>query len=413
MLPSQIALKKRSRSSKLRASVNRVFDRIAMKLHDFLDAHVDVILAEWDAFALKQEPAADSMTRLALRDHAREILRAIGIDIRTSQSAEEQRDKSEGHGLGDHPELSAASTHGALRQASSFSLLQLSAEYRALRASVFRLWLPHVSVMSGSTVAEITRFNESIDQALSESIITFSERADRTRDLFLAILGHDLRAPISTMALAGSLLTAPELTLDRAVQVGVRVKRSARVMSGMVEDLLGYTRAQLGAGMPVVLALVDVREICEGAIGDASAAYPDTDYQLHASGDLTGTFDNIRLHQLFTNVLVNAATYGDKGRPVVMKVWREEQTIFVDTVNEGHVIPKADWQVIFKPLVQLEDISADEDARPRTSLGLGLFVAREIASAHGGTIDVVSSEATGTTFMIRLPVEALSTPTVN
>lgn len=191
---------------------------------------------------------------LALRDHAREILRAIALDIRTLQSAAEQWDKSEGHGAVGHPELSAASTHGALRHASSFSRLQLSAEKRALRASVLRLWLPHVSVMSESTVTEITRFNESIDQALSESIITFSERAARTRDFFLGILGHDLGAPVSTMSQAASVLTAPELTVERALQIGTRVKRSARVMSGMIDDLLGHTRTQLGAGMPVVLA---------------------------------------------------------------------------------------------------------------------------------------------------------------
>lgn len=94
---------------------------------------------------------------------------------------------------------------------------------------------------------------------------------------------------------------------------------------------------------------MDVKHVGEGALGDTSAAHPDAKYQLTAVGDLCGTFDTIRLHRLFTNILVNAATYGEKGRPVHMNVWREEQMIFVDTINEGHVIPKADWHAIFKP----------------------------------------------------------------
>jgi signal transduction histidine kinase len=247
-----------------------------MRLHVFIDEHIDAILDDWDAFAQTLRPAADSMTLPALRDHAKEILWAVALDIKTRQSAVEQHEKSLGHSPGDHPERSAASLHGALRQASAFTLLQLSAEYRALRASVLRLWLPHVSAMTSEIVAEITRFNEAIDQALAESIITFSEQAERTRDLFLAVLGHDLRAPIATMSLAGQLLTRPDVTVAAANQVGVRVRRSASIMSAMVADLLGYTKTQLGAGLPLVLSTVNLETACKTAVGDASAAHPDT-----------------------------------------------------------------------------------------------------------------------------------------
>lgn len=374
-----------------------------MRLNTFINTHLADILTEWESFAQTQSPAADTMPPLALRDHAKEIFLAIALDIETQQNPAEQQQKSQGQALDEHSVRSAASVHGALRQASDFSLLQLSAEFRALRASVLRLWLPRVNQMSTSTVDEMVRFNEAIDQALAESIITYSARADETRELFLAILGHDLRAPISTMTLAGELLTHAELTIERATQVGTRVKRSAGIMKTMVNDLLGYTRTQLGNGLPVTLASTNLREVCEGAVEDARASHPNTEFIFEAAQEITGQFDGVRLHQLLTNVLVNAAQYGDAGRPVQLRTTENEGTLAIDVTNYGTVIPESEWQAIFKPLVQLAE-SEDSDARPRTSLGLGLFVAKEIAASHGGTITVTSDADAGTIFKIRMPL---------
>jgi signal transduction histidine kinase len=374
-----------------------------MRLNSFINNHLTEILTEWESFAQTQSPAADTMPLLALRDHAREIFLAIALDLERQQNPAEQQQKSHGHSQNEHSVLSAASVHGALRQASDFSLLQLSAEFRALRASVLRLWLPHVNQMSASTVDEMVRFNEAIDQALAESIITYSARADETRELFLAILGHDLRAPISTMTLAGDLLTRGELTIERATQVGTRVKRSAGIMKAMVNDLLGYTRTQLGNGLPVTLASTNLREVCQGAVDDASASHSNTQFIYDADHEISGQFDGVRLHQLLTNVLVNAAQYGEAGRPVWLKAEEIEGTLAIDVTNHGTVIPESEWQAIFKPLVQLAE-SEDSDTRPKTSLGLGLFVAKEIAASHGGTITVTSHADAGTIFKIRMPL---------
>jgi signal transduction histidine kinase len=373
-----------------------------MRLYRFLNEHIDEILAEWEAFAKTQGPAAEIMSSTALRDHAKGILQAISLDIETHQNSEQQAEKSKGLAPDADAENSAASIHGALRQASNFSLLQLSAEFRALRASVLRLWLPHVDQMSADTIYEMVRFNEAIDQALAESVITYSARAEHTRDLFLAILGHDLRAPLSSMAMAGDLLTHPEVTHDQIAKNGARVKRSARLMSSMVEDLLGYTRTQLGSGMPVTLARTDIKDICQSAVEDASAVHPGRKFQLDAAGDLVGYFDSVRLHQLFANLFVNAAQYGAKEHPVVINARGDADAIIIEVTNQGPAIPEASLQSIFTPLVQLPREN-EKDTRPRTSLGLGLFVAREIAMAHGGTIAVKSDAAAGTTLTVRIP----------
>lgn len=208
-----------------------------MELHRFIHNHMEAILAEWDAFAQSITPEEQFSDR-AVRDHAKQILMAIALDIETYQSSKKQLEKSQGLALDPDVDSTAASIHGALRQENNFSLMQLSAEFRALRATVLRLWLPQVENMSPTTVHSMIRFNEAIDQALSESIAAYSDSADQTRELFLAILGHDLRAPLATMTASGELLAIPQMPAAKIPEIGARVRRSARLMSSMVEDLL-------------------------------------------------------------------------------------------------------------------------------------------------------------------------------
>jgi signal transduction histidine kinase len=374
-----------------------------MELHRFIQEHMEAILAEWDAFARSISPAGE-MSHHALRDHAKQILHAIAIaiDIGTYQSTQDQIEKSQGLALDPDVDSTAASIHGALRQENNFSLMQLSAEFRALRATVLRLWLPQVETMSPKTVNSMIRFNEAIDQALSESIAAYSESADQTRELFLAILGHDLRAPLATIATSGEMLARPQLQNAKIPDIGARIRRSARLMSSMVDDLIGFTRTKLGVGIPTFFESVDLQTTCQSAADDASALHPATRFDLTTSGSLAGSFDSVRVTQLLTNLLKNAAHYGEKGRSVEMNVTGYVDAVVVKVRNYGSAIPEDSLQSIFQPLVQLP-ASEDDDARPRTSLGLGLYVARETALAHGGSISVESDEIAGTTFTVCLP----------
>lgn len=378
-----------------------------MKLDHFLSEHLEEILAEWRAFSLTLVPQT-SLPKLALQDHAKGILLAIALDIETTQNPEQQYQKSRGNA----PELlgalpSAASSHGGHRQANDFSLLQLCAEFRALRATVLRLWLQRLGAMTEEISTQMVRFNEAIDQALAESLVSYSSKADETRELFLAILGHDLRMPLFSMKLAGEILKRPRLPEAQVAETGDRIRSSTRLMNSMVADLLGYTSSQLGSGMPIVRAEVDVRAVCEAAMEDAIAAHPHSLFELHATGNTMGAYDRVRLHQLFANLLFNAAQYGARDRPVVLDIHGDSQGISVQVTNQGQPIPAASLAAIFKPLVQLPEGDV-QDERPRTSLGLGLFIAREIAEAHGGAIEVRSDIARGTVFSVRIPVHILN-----
>jgi len=131
-----------------------------MRLSAFILQQLEPILAEWDAFARTLGPAASEMSALSLRDHARPMLLAIAADMAVPETPREQLEKSQGRQPLDVD--SAAGTHGTLRHVSGFSLLQLTAEYRALRATVLRLWLPHVEQFDEHVARDMVRFNETI-----------------------------------------------------------------------------------------------------------------------------------------------------------------------------------------------------------------------------------------------------------
>lgn len=372
-----------------------------MHLSRFITENMESILVEWEAFARINVPDAADMSPQALRDHAREMLEDIARDIETPQTDQQRQAKSRGLAP-DRGKDTAAAIHGTERQASNYSLLQLSAEFRALRATVLRMWLPQVGAMSERIAIDMVRFNEAVDQALAESIVTYSARASDARELFLGVLGHDLRSPLATMSLAGRLLAQPDLPADQRPRLAGNVARAARLMEAMVDDLLGYTRENLGNGMPVTRTECDIRQICEEAMADAGAIQPGTRFELHASGRLDGRFDCIRLHQLFNNLLINAAQHGTKERPVTLDARGDRDGATVRVTNFGNVISESQLQSIFRPLVQLKPKDGN-DTRASSSLGLGLYIARAIAEGHGGTVDVASSEADGTTFTVRLP----------
>lgn len=373
-----------------------------MKLSAFITTHVEEILVAWESFARTQTPSADDMDKAQLRDHAKLILEAIALDLDTPQSGRERDQKSKGLAPANEGEESAASTHGSLREASGFTLLQLTAEYRALRASVLNLWQQEIGELRQPEIADLIRFNEAIDQALAESVVEYAARAGRSRDTFLAMLGHDLRSPLAAMVNSGEYLLRPEARNGDISAVGARVKRTALMMSGMVNDLLEYARSQLGGVMPVKRGASDLRIVAVHALRDANAVHPSCAFQLEADGDLAGNFDPVRIQQVITNLLTNAAQYRDPDYGVTLSLSGDAERLKLLVKNRGPVIPPQAFEAIFNPLVQL----AQEEGhahRPTTSMGLGLFIAKEVANAHGGAITVTSSEKQGTIFTVLIP----------
>lgn len=355
---------------------------------------------EWEDFARTLSPASATMDSLALRDHAQLMLEAIAEDIGTRQSDSQQEQKSKGLGPVFYGAATAAASHGVLRHAVGFDLRELVAEFRALRATVLRLWIAKEGYTDAESIYEMSRFNEAIDQALTESVATYSDELAKSRDTFLAILGHDLRSPLGALSGAMNILSqsTDEAQRRQALAAG---KRSVAGMSGMIRDLLEYTRTRLGKGIPIAPVPNDLKAVCQAVIEEVTHVYPQTGFRFDSSGSLEAAFDADRVHQALSNLLNNAVQHGKRGEPVHVTASGDAKHLTLEVRNEGKPIPAESLQVIFDPLVQLPDAVAAPSNL--TNLGLGLFIAREIMRAHGGTIEATSSPEGRTAFTMIFP----------
>ena len=373
-----------------------------MHLHEFIRSRMEPIVAEWEAFARTLTPGADTMDRLALRDHAQAMLRVIADDMETYQSERARGIKSRGE-VSPAVRATAATIHGGLRFDNQFSMIQLAAEFRALRATVLRLWLAD-DEQQARLSEEVIRFNEAIDQALAESIDAFVLKSNNARELFLGVLGHDLRAPLATIGLAGETLMRGQVGVSHAVELGGNLKRATYHMGCLIENLIGYTRLQLGAPMPLRRIPVDLSSICRDALRDAEATFRGCRANLHVEGDVTGEFDPVAIRQLMTNLFVNAAQHGARGGEIGIELRGSDADVTLEVGNDGEPIPAAVMASMFQPLVRAAEMDGSELAH--TSFGLGLFIAREVARSHGGDVQATSTAAGRTTFRATLPKSA-------
>lgn len=374
-----------------------------MRLAAFIEQNREPILAEWEAFARTCSPAAGSMNIAALRDHAGEMLAVIAKDLKTPQTKSEQKEKSEGNAVAEDPtRKTAAQKHGADRAESGFTTDQMVAEYRALRATVIRLWIKKQGELRDEEIEDLTRFNEAIDQALAESIARYTKGLDHSKEMFLAILGHDLRSPLNAVLMSAQfMLDTGELEQPHST-LAERIVHSATRMNDLVSALLDFTRSRLGGGIPVARVEMDLGKTVENVVGEAGAAHPNRKIDVQKKGNLHGEWDCDRITQVLTNLVGNALDYGADGTPVKVSVNGETEDVTVSVHNRGAAIATKELSGIFSPMKRTKDAGPTASG----SLGLGLYIADRIVNAHEGRIDVESSDSAGTTFTVHVPRKA-------
>jgi signal transduction histidine kinase len=369
-----------------------------MRLADFIETSTEAILSEWEAYARTLLPAAAGLDVGALRDHAQQILHTIALDLRTSQTRSEQSAKSRGEARrAPHGPETAAETHAVLRATGGFTMQQLVAEYRALRASVLRLWA-EAHLPGPDTLGDVMRFNEGIDQAVAESVEFFTLESERWRNVFLGVLGHDLRGPLNAILLTSRLLSV-QTAGSPVSEVTGRILRGGERMKQLLDDLLDYSRAGLELGIPVAPVSMDLAVACLEEIELQRAAWPANAIHWTTHGRTQGVWDASRLKQVLGNLIANAAKYGDRGAPVTVRLAGSDDAVVLSVENTGPTITGDTMQLLFEPLRRGAHGGAEAD---RTSLGLGLFIVRQIVRAHGGTVALSSGESK-TVFSVTLP----------
>jgi signal transduction histidine kinase len=375
-----------------------------MRLAQFIVAHTESILAEWEAFARTILPAAE-MDSLALRDHAADILLATARDMESVQTEAQRSDKSRGYSNGSAESIrlnGASEEHAIGRLGSGFNLMQLVSEYRALRASVLALWRATLPQADVNDVDDVNLFHESIDQSLAKAVSSYTRRIEESRDMFLAILSHDLRNPLNSIGMSAELIPRVSKHDPQTTEFASKISTGVAVMTRMISDLLDYTRTRLGAGMPVERDPMDLGILCTEVVSEFQSSNPDVKITLAATGDLTGEWDSARLRQVISNLLGNAIQHGNRSAPNELTLKGEDAQVVFAIRNQGTPIAPGELTKIFDPLVR--GASSQEQKRNRPgSIGLGLYIARELIRAHGGTIDVTSSAQAGTVFTFHLP----------
>lgn len=365
-----------------------------MQLADFIKTHMETIVSEAARYAQTLPPLAHESEE-ALRDHIPKILEAIVLDLEHSQTSAEAHSKSLGHALipVGTPD-SAAQTHGSLRAKNGLQMAQLVAEYRALRAGVLRLWAEKEA--AELPVADVIRFNEAIDQAISESVTFFAEETDQLRNVFLGVLGHDLRGPLNAILITAELISRK--TKDSPLSEVDVLIRSGRRMATLLDNLLQYNRTALGGGFKVHCEPCDLGEACAAEVEVLRAAHPEAEISLKVAGDAAGEFDASAVREALGNLVNNAVAYGDRA-PILVDVDGSQSMVALRVSNRGREIPIAQIPELFTALQRGHVAHTSND---QTSLGLGLFIVKQIAAAHHGTVQCQSSSAQ-TTFEIRLP----------
>ena len=364
-------------------------------LADFIELESGTIIEHAITFARTVDVGAP-LDEVTLRDHLPQIIQTIVADMRTSQTHAEEVDKAEGRAPAERTR-SAAGTHALHRAHSGYSISHLLSEYRALRASVLRLWAAAPD-KAPAAPEEVTRFNEAIDEAVAESVTYYADEVDRWRSIFLGVLSHDLRNPLGAIVMTSELIahTTGEASTATAAQ---RLIRSGERMRELLDKLLVYNRAQMGLGFEIQKEDVDLVRACREEVELLRTSTPEARIQFQSPESVRGNFDVVSIRQALANLVVNAHKYGTRGGEIRVELRNEGTGAELAVTNAGDPIPPETLDLMFEPLRRGGVSAGDAE---QASLGLGLFIVSQIAQAHDGSIRAESSEGK-TTFRLRLP----------
>ena len=222
-----------------------------------------------------------------------------------------------------------------------------------------------------------------------------AENQTRFAEMFIGILGHDLRNPLNAISIGAALIKRKGIADDRVLD---RILQSSERMSNMVGQLLDLTRTRLAGGIPIERRTAGFRAVVAGAIDELQLAYRDREIRLEAREEIDGLWDTDRLAQVVSNLVGNALEHGEADQPVTVRLSADDEIVRFSVHSFGRPIPSEVLPMIFDPYRRTSARSGQSKG-----LGLGLFITQQIVLAHGGRLDCRSTNEDGTTLTVVLP----------
>jgi PAS domain S-box-containing protein len=229
--------------------------------------------------------------------------------------------------------------------------------------------------------------------------VTEQRVAEQSRRHVLGVVGHDLRSPLMAITASAELLASGPLD-DRAARSVGRILRASGRMDGIIRALVDYTAVQGGPGIVLHPRRTELSALVRAVAEECETAHGGRTVRVTAPEPVDGEWDGDRIGQAVANLVGNALQYSPEDTPVEAACWRDGETAVVEVTNRGPPIPAELVAHLFEPFRRGDD----ERTQRRKGLGLGLYIAVQIATAHGGNIRVRSDPSSGTTFSVRLPL---------
>lgn len=350
-------------------------DALAAALH----AARDDIASTWQRAVIAHVPALLQHERAVILDHLPALFDGIGAWVDDDEARA-------------RPTLDEfAARHALSRDSEGIPIDALAAEYQLLRTAILS-----TPALPGGSAAWL-RIDAALDATLVEAVRRHAELQDRARERVLGMLGHDLRNPLASIALAaGDLLTSP-CTEPLHRRRAAMIERGASRMRRMITDLTDFARTRLGCGIPMVPAPCDMSAICEEAAEELRLAHPGRTITVETTGELVGLWDRDRVLQVVSNLIANGIEHGEDPIEVRAEATDDGAHVRTSVTSHGPAIPGEQLGRLFEAFYVAEGTSQ----RP-THLGLGLFIVDEIARAHGARV-TVRSDAGVTVFDVAWP----------
>lgn len=218
----------------------------------------------------------------------------------------------------------------------------------------------------------------------------------------MAVLGHDLRNPLSAIQTAAIVMARDESLSKKAAHLTSIIHDASTRMQEMTDTLLDFAHTRFVGPLPITRKKTNIHETCQRALAELRVVHPDRDIVLQCEGDTIGMWDSARISQLIVNLVANALTHGVASAPVHVRIVGEEHVVMIEVNNSGPPIPPDVLPNVFDPF-RRGDATTRSKTQKGLGLGLGLYIVQQIALAHGGTVNVTSTAARGTTFRVNLP----------